>query len=119
MVSPLGDVLLALPGWGRQRLAAVRPGGEPQVLVGTSEDTTLPATTFGGNVAFVIGSGDQRRIAMASLRDGRVLRRFRRAATVAWRLRRTVVRSNMRSAERSGRNRWRVASRSASRRAKM
>jgi eukaryotic-like serine/threonine-protein kinase len=76
MVSPGGDVLLTLPGWGRQRLAAVRPGGEPQVLVETSEDTTLPATTFGGNVAFVIGTGDQRRIAMASLRDGRVLRRF-------------------------------------------
>ena len=27
-------------------------------------------------MAFVIGTGDQRRIAMASLRDGRVLRRF-------------------------------------------
>jgi sugar lactone lactonase YvrE len=76
MVSPLGDVLLALPGWGKQRLAAVRPGGEPQVLVPTSEDTTLPATTFGGNVAFVIGSRDQRRIAIASRRDGHVLRRF-------------------------------------------
>ena len=42
----------------------------------TPEDTALPATIFGGNVAFVIGSGDQRRIAIASLRDGRVLRRF-------------------------------------------
>jgi hypothetical protein len=76
MVSPLGDVLLALPGWGKQRLAAVHPGGEPEVLVPTSEDTTLPATTFGGNVAFLIGSGDQRRIAIASRRDGHVLRRF-------------------------------------------
>jgi hypothetical protein len=54
----------------------VRPGGEPRVLVETSEDTSLPATTFDGNVAFVIGTGDQRRIAIASLRDGRVLRRF-------------------------------------------
>jgi hypothetical protein len=76
MISPGGDVLVTLPGWGRQRLAAVRPQGEPQVLVETSESTTLPATTFGGKVAFVIGTGDQRRIAMASLRDGRVLRRF-------------------------------------------
>jgi len=76
MVSRSGDVLLIQTGWGRQRLAAVRPGGEPQVLVETNEDTSLPATTFGGNVAFVIGTGDQRRIALASLNDGRVIRRF-------------------------------------------
>jgi hypothetical protein len=76
MVSPDGDVLLMLTGWGQQRVAAVHPGREPRVLVETSEETTLPATTFGGNVALVIGSGDQRRIAMASLRDGRVMRRF-------------------------------------------
>jgi eukaryotic-like serine/threonine-protein kinase len=76
MVSPDGDVLLTLPGLDSRRLATMRPGGEPQVLVETSEDTALPATTFGGNVAFVIGSGDQRRIAIASLSDGRVLRRF-------------------------------------------
>ena len=76
MVSPGGDILVTLAGWGRQRLAAMRPGGGPKVLVETSEDTTSPATTFGGNVAFVIGLGDQRRIAIASLRDGRVLRRF-------------------------------------------
>jgi hypothetical protein len=76
MVSPGGDVLFELPGWGRQRLAAVRPGGESRVLVETAENTTLPAVTFDGNVAFLIGAGDQRRIAIASLRDGHVLRRF-------------------------------------------
>ena len=46
------------------------------MLVETAEDTTLPAVTFDGNVAFLIGAGDQRRIAIASLRDGHVLRRF-------------------------------------------
>ncbi len=76
MVSPGGDVLFMQAGWGRLRLAAVRPGEEPRVLVETTEDTTPPATIFAGNVAFVIGAGDQRRIALASLRDGRVLRRF-------------------------------------------
>ena len=76
MVERSGDVLVPLTGWGRQRLAMLRPGAEPRVLVETSEDATLPATTFGGNVAFVIGTGDQRRIALASLRDGRVFRRF-------------------------------------------
>ena len=76
IVAPGGEVLTTLTGWGRQRLAAVRPGSEPRVLVETAEDTGLPATTFGNNVAFVIGAGDGRRIAIASLGDGRVLRRF-------------------------------------------
>jgi predicted Ser/Thr protein kinase len=76
MVAPGGEVLLTLTSWGTRRLAAVRPGSSPRVLVETTEDTALPATIFGGNAAFVIGSGDQRRIAIASLRDGRVLRRF-------------------------------------------
>jgi hypothetical protein len=76
MVAPGGEVLATLKGWGKQYLAAVRPGSEPRALVEASEDTALPATIFGGNVAFVIGSGDGRRIAIASLRDGRALRRF-------------------------------------------
>jgi len=75
-VAPGGEVLLTLKSWGKQQLAALRPGSEPRALVETSEDTALPATIFGGNVAFVIGSGDRRRIAIAALRDGRVLRRF-------------------------------------------
>ena len=77
MVSPGGEVLLTLTGWGKQRLAAVRPGSEPRGIGGNLRRTPrFPATIFGGNVAFVIGTGDQRRIAIASLRDGRVLRRF-------------------------------------------
>jgi len=76
MVGPGGEVLLTLTSWGKRRLAAVRPGSAPRVLVETTEDTALPATIFGGSVAFVIGTGDQRKIAIASLRDGRVLRRF-------------------------------------------
>jgi hypothetical protein len=75
-VVPGGDVLMTLPGAGRQHLAILHPGSEPRELVDTPENTAVPATTFGGNVAFVIGVGDQRRIAIASIRDGRVLRRF-------------------------------------------
>ncbi len=71
-----GDVLTTLTSWGKSRLAILRPGSEPRTLVETAEDTAVPATIFGGNVAFTIGAGDQRRIAIASLRDGRVLRRF-------------------------------------------
>lgn len=76
LIATNGDVLLTVKGLGKQHLAAVRPGSEPRTLVETTEDTALPATIFGGNVAFVIGSGDQRRIAIAALRDGRVLRRY-------------------------------------------
>jgi serine/threonine protein kinase/DNA-binding beta-propeller fold protein YncE len=76
MVAPDGEMLFTMTGWGKRRLAAVHPGGEPRVLVESSEETALPATIFGDKAAFVIGAGDQRRIAIASLRDGRVLRRF-------------------------------------------
>jgi DNA-binding winged helix-turn-helix (wHTH) protein len=76
MIAPGGEVLATLKGWGKQYLAAVRLGGQPRALVETPEDTALPATIFGGNVAFVIGSGNRRRIAIAALRDGHVLRRF-------------------------------------------
>ena len=76
MIAPGGEVLATLKGWGKQYLAAVRPGGQPRALVETQEDTALPATIFGDNVAFVIGSGDRRRIAIAALRDGHVVRRF-------------------------------------------
>ena len=76
IVGPGGDVLITLPNWGKQRLAAIRPGGEPRVLVETSEESSLPATIFNGYVALMIGTGDQQRIALASLRDGRILRRF-------------------------------------------
>ena len=54
----------------------MRPGKEPQVLVETTEDTGIPATTFGDNVAFQIGAGDTQRLALASRRDGRVIRRY-------------------------------------------
>jgi sugar lactone lactonase YvrE len=61
-------------------LLTVRAGSASRQCVRESSPTSWwkPPKTFGGNVAFIIGSGDQRRIAMASLRDGRVLRRFSR-----------------------------------------
>lgn len=43
----------------------------------TAEETTFPATIFGDHVAFNIGSGDGKRIALASLGDGRVVRRYK------------------------------------------
>lgn len=55
----------------------MRPGGAPHLLVNTAEETTFPATIFGDHVAFNIGSGDGKRIALASLGDGRVVRRYK------------------------------------------
>ena len=47
------------------------------MLVNTAEETRFPATIFGDHVAFNIGSGDGKRIAIASLGDGRVVRRYK------------------------------------------
>jgi DNA-binding winged helix-turn-helix (wHTH) protein len=53
------------------------PGAEPQRLLNTAESASLPgALLTGGNLAFILGAGDQSHIAIASLRDGRIVRRF-------------------------------------------
>ena len=79
---PSGEVLYALAAGGRKRLVMVRERMEPRSLVETKEDTSMPAVVIaGGRLAFLLGAGDDRRIAVASLRDGRVLHRFPAPAT--------------------------------------
>jgi eukaryotic-like serine/threonine-protein kinase len=79
---PSGEVLYALAAGGRKRLVMVRERTEPRSLVETTEDTSMPAVVIaGGSLAFLLGTGDDRRIAVASLRDGRVLHRFPAPAT--------------------------------------
>jgi DNA-binding beta-propeller fold protein YncE len=75
-VMPDGEVLLLQPAGGTRQLSAMRPGSEPRLLVNTPEQTAYPATIFGDHLAFTIGTGNERRIALASIRDGRVLRRY-------------------------------------------
>jgi len=75
-VAPGGDVLEAQPSAGKQRLVLLHPGSDARVLVESNEDAGVPATIFGGNIAFVLGDGDAQRIALASLRDGHLIRRF-------------------------------------------
>jgi hypothetical protein len=77
VVAPDGEVLLSQPTGGKLQLSGMPPGGTPHVLVNTAEVTTFPATIFGNQVAFNIGSGDGKRIAIASLGDGRVVRRYK------------------------------------------
>jgi hypothetical protein len=79
---PNGDALYSGVTGGRQRLMLVHAGAEPRPLLETSEETGTPATTLDiGSIAFIAGAGDSRRIAIATLRDGRIVRRFGPRAT--------------------------------------
>jgi hypothetical protein len=77
VVAPDGEVLLSQPTGGKRQLTGMRLGGAPRLLVNTADETSFPATIFGDHVAFHVGSGDAKRIAIASLGDGRVVRRYR------------------------------------------
>jgi hypothetical protein len=76
LVVPGGEVFMNTTVAGRPQIGAARPGGELRLPLNTAEETMLPATILGGNLAFIIGSGDARRLAIASLKDGRILRRY-------------------------------------------
>ena len=79
---PNGDALYTGLAGGKQRLTMSRPGTEPRVLIETEEETSVPAAAVGsGSIVFIAGSGDDRRIAIATLRDGRIVKRFGSRAT--------------------------------------
>src|SRR5204863_3930972 len=67
-------------GWGRSQLVAVRPGQEPRVLVDVAEESGMPAAIVGDHLAFTIGTEDARRLALASLTNGRIIRRYSASA---------------------------------------
>jgi DNA-binding winged helix-turn-helix (wHTH) protein len=72
---PDGGVVFSVRRRGRSDLFIARSGVEPQLLLNTPEYASLPGAVVGdGNLAFVIGAAD-RHIAIASLQDGRVIRR--------------------------------------------
>ncbi len=76
-ILPTGEVLSTLFASGKLHLASLIPGKEPSPLFDTPEESSTPAVALaGGNLVFVSGSGDNRRMAIASRRDGRILRRF-------------------------------------------
>ena len=73
---PDGGVVFSVRRRGRSDLFIGRSGAEPQLLLNTPESASLPGAVAGdGTLAFVIGAADPH-IAIASLRDGRVIRRF-------------------------------------------
>jgi hypothetical protein len=62
---------------GRGRLLVIAPGKAAIPFLDTTEETGGPVSLIGTDrLAFVIGSGDAKRIAIASVRDGRILQRL-------------------------------------------
>ena len=60
---------------GRRRLLMAAPGKDAVPFIETDEETAPPSILFDKDrVAFLIGTGSGRRIAIASLEDGRILR---------------------------------------------
>jgi len=74
--SPRGRTWLSTVADGRRRLLVTSLGKELVPFVETDEETSGPMTLVDDErVAFIMGSGDARRIAIASAQDGRILRR--------------------------------------------
>ncbi|SPE41940.1 hypothetical protein SBA3_4790007 [Candidatus Sulfopaludibacter sp. SbA3] len=74
---PDGGVVFSIRRHGRSELFLGRNSAEPQLLLNSAESASLPgALLAGGNLAFIIGAGVDPHIAIASLHDGRILRRF-------------------------------------------
>jgi tRNA A-37 threonylcarbamoyl transferase component Bud32 len=74
---PDGRVVLISEVAGRSRLLAARPGGEATPLIETKEETSGPACQVGeGEVAFLLGVHGSAVVAVASIADGRILRRL-------------------------------------------
>jgi len=72
-----GRVLLDSMVAGRSRLQLARPGGEAVSFIATKEETSGPACRLGeGEVAFLLGPRDHAVVAVASLADGRIVRRL-------------------------------------------
>ena len=72
-----GRVLICALTGERRRLLAVKRGENPSPFIQTAEETSGPVTTIGKDrVGFLIGSGDARKLAIASASDGRIIQRF-------------------------------------------
>jgi hypothetical protein len=77
LLLPDGRTLLAVPFAGGSRLLVASASKDPQPLIQTTEETSMPAAVLAnGQLAFVLGSGAHQEIAIASLDDGRIVRRL-------------------------------------------
>ena len=77
VVLPDGAIAFDVQRRGQSNLYVGRPGVEPQLLLNGSESAGLPGALLGDDkLAFIIGVPGQPHLAIASLRDGSVIRRF-------------------------------------------
>jgi hypothetical protein len=80
IVMPDGRLLFSVRNDGRSPVFIARPGETPKPFFQTTEETSGPVTMVGDSrVAFLIGSGKGRRVAIASAADGWILRRLEKA----------------------------------------
>ena len=76
---PDGRVLVAGRIVGRDRVMVMAPGKDPVPFVATDEETTGPLAMIGEDTfVFVAGTVPTRRLALASVADGRITRRLTR-----------------------------------------
>jgi hypothetical protein len=74
---PEGRVVFDSMVAGRSRLLVARPGGEATPFIQTKEETSLPACLVGeSELAFLLGPPGKAVVAVASLADGRIVRRL-------------------------------------------
>lgn len=72
-----GRVLIDSTVAGRSRLLLAKPGGDAVPFIATKEATSVPACPVGeGDVAVLLGPRDNAVVAVASISDGRIVRRL-------------------------------------------
>ncbi len=72
-----GRMLFASVRAGRRVILSLKEGGDPEPFIETPEDTAWPVAAVGEReFAFVLGSGADRIVAIASQTDGRIIRRL-------------------------------------------
>ena len=73
-----GRVLLDSIVAGRSRLQLAKPGGDAAPFIATKEESSEPACQVGeGEVAFLLGPRSGAVVAVASIADGRIVRRLK------------------------------------------
>jgi Tol biopolymer transport system component len=80
ITMPDDRLLFPVFAGGRYRLFVAKPRENPAPFIQTTEDVAGPVTMVGtSEVAFVIGSGKSRKVAIASAANGRIVRRLEKA----------------------------------------
>jgi serine/threonine protein kinase len=78
-IPPMSDGRIIVQTFvgGRSRLQIGKPRTDPIPFLQTSEETSAPLALIGTDeLAFVVGSGASRKLAIASITDGRIIRRL-------------------------------------------